>query len=126
MSRMALLLLAGAPAAAEQPLTAEQALNNYRSALKPTAELDCPRGNEPDEIIVCGARDESRLYRVPYVPEPGKRIAGEPVPAVSLTREEACTNIGQSRGCGHVDLLGIALGIAKNRRKGADRGGIGA
>lgn len=55
MSRMALAMLAAfapAPAvagqvAADRPLTAEQAMRNYREAFPPTRELDCPRARIP-------------------------------------------------------------------------------
>ena len=122
MSRIALALLLAWPAqaiAAADPVTAEHALENYRR--KPTAEIDCPRAQDPDEITVCGRRDAASAYRLPLPvePVPGERVLGEPVLAVSLSKEETCTNIGQSHGCGSVDILGLALRVAQSAVRAA-------
>ena len=85
LSRLApLILLAAVPAGAVAAprLTAEQALSNYRKVIKTTAELDCPKGESSDEIVVCGNREgEARLGRLPLpvAREPGERRAGEPL-----------------------------------------------
>jgi hypothetical protein len=76
----ALLLLVTAPAFAQDRVTAEQALSNYRKVMVPTAELDCPRGDDGEEIVVCGKRKgEKSPYRLPLPVErePGARIPGE-------------------------------------------------
>ena len=75
-----LLLLLAAPAAAQDQVTAEQALTNYRQVIVPTAELDCPRSADGDEIVVCGKRKGERSpYRLPLpvAREPGTPVRGE-------------------------------------------------
>jgi|GEM_PF-5820279 len=78
MRLVATLLLTAAPAAAQDQVTADQALAKYREVVVPTAELDCPRGG--GEIVVCGRRKGERSpYRLPLPAErePGARIRGE-------------------------------------------------
>jgi hypothetical protein len=91
MAPKGLLLLAAfaaipapALAAPDSPLTAEQALEKYREAFPTTREIDCPRAEEGEEqVVVCGRRgpDPNRLtaYGPPLEPEPGARVAGEPL-----------------------------------------------
>jgi hypothetical protein len=79
---LALSVVACSTPAAAQRLTAERALENYRRKFVPTAELDCPRGGEAGEIVVCGRGSElPDPYRLPLPSsEPGDRqrlIAGE-------------------------------------------------
>lgn len=111
MSRMALaLLLAASPAAGmaqvagAPPATAEEALANYRQTFQATRELDCPRGKDPNDIVVCArpkdAPDPNRAP-LPIPREPGARIPGEP--------------LGDDGGCHrlcpqplNVDLIGAA------------------
>ncbi len=80
---MAFLLALPAAAHSAPPVTAEQALTNYRKVIKPTRELDCPRGAGSDEIVVCGQLEEeaAKVGRLPLpvAREPGERIAGEPL-----------------------------------------------
>lgn len=84
MSRMTIALLLSAAPAGAAGGTAEQATANYRNVFKPIAELDCPRGVE--EIIVCGTRlEEMSRYRVPYQPEPGARVRGEPSGSAAMS-----------------------------------------
>ena len=85
LSRMPLALLpalALAPATAglaTEPLSAEQAMINYRQAFKSPREIDCPT-SDPAEIVVCGrpkdAPDPNRAP-LPIPREPGARIPGE-------------------------------------------------
>ena len=82
LTPLILLLAIPAGAIAAPPITAEQAMTNYRKVIKTTRELDCPRGESTDEIVVCGNRqDEARAGRLPLpvAREPGARIAGEPL-----------------------------------------------
>ena len=85
LSRLApLILLAAVPAGAisAPPITADQAMTNYRKLIKTTRELDCPRDGSTDEIVVCGNRESvTRAGRLPLpvAREPGERIAGEPL-----------------------------------------------
>ena len=85
LSRLApLILLALIPtgAAGAPPITADQALANYRKVIKTTRELDCPSSGSVDEIVVCGNREEeARAGRLPLpvAREPGERVRGEPL-----------------------------------------------
>jgi hypothetical protein len=87
---MALALLLALPSAtadagqggAMPPVTAEEALARYRQAFQSTRELDCPRGGDPNDIVVCArpkdAPDPNRAP-LPVPREPGARVAGEPM-----------------------------------------------
>ncbi|HWH16920.1 MAG TPA: hypothetical protein VNT77_01070 [Allosphingosinicella sp.] len=88
MSRITLLLiLTGSPAAA-QPVTAEQAIEKYRESFKPV-EIECAKEADPDVITVCGSRDSSNRYRVPYQPDPG-----EPEHLAPGEAPQASTSVG--------------------------------
>ncbi len=84
LSRMtipALLLIAAAQAAAPDPVSAEGALKTQHSEMRLLTEMDCPRSGEGEEIVVCGRRGgdaaSAARLRIPYQPEPGRRIPGE-------------------------------------------------
>ena len=119
-SRLALPLLlafAASPAAAQQAVTAEEALANARRTFVPTAELDCPRASDPEEIVVC-ARQGPDPYRLPLPvpPEPGSRVAGEAPSGTDVlaAAEDPCTTVGPNQRCsGGLPVLGIAIFVAK-------------
>ena len=104
MSRMAALaasaaLLASPPAAAQ---TADQAMARYRETFQPTQQLDCPKSENSDDIVVCGRTEERSKERLPLpVEDPGARIAGEPISAVTASRAgtERCTTTGPNQKC---------------------------
>ena len=120
LSRLApLILLAAVPAGASSapPITAEQAMTNYRKLIKTTRELDCPSSGSADEIVVCGNRgDETQSARLPLPvePEPGARqrlIAGEPPSATAAMNGAPC--ISRCQGSVGVNLLAIPGFIGK-------------
>ena len=81
LSRLAPALpfaLVPAGAAAAPTVTADQALTNYRKAIKPTQELDCPKGENPEEIVVCGRDGETQGAGLPLgsTRAPGERVSG--------------------------------------------------
>lgn len=104
MSRTALALLlalASAPAiagqvAAEPPVTAEQAIENYRRSFRPIRELDCPLPEDPDEIVVCarprGAADPNRAP-LPIGPEPGTRVVGDVPNGTASMNADSCLRL---------------------------------
>ena len=71
---LALALMPLTAAQATEPLSAEQAMINYREAFKSPREIDCP-ASDPDEIVVCGrpkdAPDPNRAP-LPIAREPGR------------------------------------------------------
>ncbi len=79
MTMLALLLLGAVP----DPVTAEAAVKTQRSEMRVLTGMDCPPSQEGEEIVVCGRRGGadgaggSARFRVPYQPEPGRRIRGE-------------------------------------------------
>ncbi len=84
LSRMtipALLLLVAAQSAAADPVSAEAAAKTQHSEMRLLTEMDCPRSGQGDEIVVCGRRSRDAAtaanLRIPYDPEPGRRIPGE-------------------------------------------------
>ena len=114
MSRMAILLvLAGSSASAQlRQVTAEEAMEIHSRTFS-TVPKDCGQAREAEEIVVCGSPRSP--YRLPIQPEPvpGQRVAGELPSAVEATKEVTCTNIGHTRGCPSIDILGIALSVGK-------------
>ena len=76
-----LLLVAAAPAAAPDPVTAEEVVEAHRREFDARLGLKCPRDGEDADIVVCGRRPEDGPgaggFRVPFTPEPGRRIRGE-------------------------------------------------
>ena len=103
-------------AAPAQPLTAEQAMANYRGAFVPVAELDCPKSERPDEIVVCGrpigTPDPNRLP-LPVEPLPGDRISGEAASAVETANmKDECSPVGRHSSCGGYIPIFPIIGVA--------------
>jgi hypothetical protein len=109
--------LLAAPLSAAPPAGAEEAIARQQSALRSSLGLDCDRGRGGEEIVVCGRQgpDPNRLP-LPVEPEPGARIAGEPVvptEALALTAKK-CTTVGPNQQCsGGLPILPIALWLAR-------------
>ena len=124
----ALLTIAlAAPAAAAQPVTAEEAMIRYREFIEPVAIVDCPRPSTPDEIVVCGRPEARDPNRLPFDPEPvpGERIRGEPMAAVAAMGSlERCSTVGPNQNCGGglpvIPIVITAAKIAKHLIKGDD------
>jgi len=125
----ALLLLAWAGQAAAGPVTADDALSNYRQTFRPVSELRCPKGAGND-IVVCGKRDGPDPNRVPFPNErePGARVAllpGEPPSAsaaLALTDRGPCETAGPNHSCGGgIDFLSILFGAVKIAKAIHDR-----
>jgi hypothetical protein len=81
MTIPALLLIAAAQAAAADSVSAERAVKTQHSEMRVLTEMDCPRSGDAEEIVVCGRRTGDAAtavrLRIPYQPEPGRRIPGE-------------------------------------------------
>lgn len=120
LSRLAppiFLILVPAGVAGAPPVTADEALANYRKVIKTTREIACPSGGSADEIVVCADRDdETRSVRLPLPlePAPGERVRGEAASAADLAEREQCTMVGPNEHCGGtIPISAIALGIAR-------------
>ena len=105
-----------ATTAPAQTLTAEQALANYRETFAPVSELDCPKGEDPDEIVVCGrspgSPDPNRLP-LPVEPLPGARNTDESLSGIPvLNRKEPCSTVGPHNGCGGTLPVFQVIGVA--------------
>ena len=93
-----LLALAPAPALAAQTVapTAEEAMATYRQTFKPTRELDCPRSQDPEEIVVCArpkdAPDPDRPP-LPIGPEAGERVRGDLPNGVASMNADSCLRL---------------------------------
>jgi hypothetical protein len=120
MRRFTLPLLAAAaaaaplPAAAQPPASAEAMLaEQKRGLVSALGTRRCREGGATEEIVVCGRA--ASPYRLPLPVEalPGETVRGEVPSPVALTKEETCTNIGQTRGCPSFDILAIGLMIGK-------------
>ena len=103
LSRLPLALflaLAAAPATAGQTdgasVTADQAMANYREVFQTTRELDCPRSDDPEEIVVCARpKDAPDPNRAPLAadPEPGARVAGDVPNGVASMNADSCLRL---------------------------------
>jgi hypothetical protein len=120
---MAAAALASCPAQARAapPASADEALARQQSSLRSSLGLDCDR--DSGEIVVCGRTgpDPNRLP-LPVQPEPGARIAGEPVdPKDTLALSaETCTAVGRNPRCsGGLPILAIAAMIVQTVAKAA-------
>ena len=113
MSRITIAgLLAAGPAAAQagDPVTAEQALANYRATFKPIIELDCPIGGD-GEIVVCAKRGEDQNRLPPTAREPGVRIRGEAPSGTDALNAGRC--ISSCQGSVSINLLALPGFVAK-------------
>lgn len=118
---MTVFALAAVPAAAAPPLSAEEALARQQSSLRSGLGLSCDR--DAAEIVVCGRQgpDPNRLP-LPVEPEPGARVAGEPVdPKDTLALSaQTCTTVGRNPRCsGGLPILAIAAMIVQTVAKAA-------
>ncbi len=80
-------------AASAEPLTAEQAMENYRETFEPVSALECPKPSDEEEIIVCGRRPgDADPNRLPIVPPraAGARIPGEPATMAAFKCLHSC------------------------------------
>jgi hypothetical protein len=105
-----------ATVAVAQPVTADQAMENYRQVFEPVTRFDCPQSTKPDEIIVCGrpfgAPDPNRLP-LPVEPLPGDRVSGEALSSVEAGNiKEECSAVGPNNGCGGLVPIGAIIGVA--------------
>lgn len=70
--------------------------------LKPLTLTGCPRGDNPDEVVVCGSRDGADPHRLPLpvVPTPGARN-GEPASAMAAMEvgSDPCAPVGPQPKC---------------------------
>ena len=129
MSRMALALivLIALPSPArgqDAPLSAEEALEEYRGLTGSDNAANCPRDPfDPDQILVCG-KDESARQRLPLPTERGpsegpRRATGEaPRASAAPMGGPSCGVLQNGASCGgglHVMAAGILLvkGIIK-------------
>lgn len=118
MSKMPLALLLAVlsvPAFAGEPLTSEQALENYRTKL--VAPPRCPTSVDPEDIVVCGSRVSANAHRLPLPvgPMPGDRVHGEAISTVAAgDMREDCSPVGRTSSCGGlIPILAVALVVAK-------------
>ena len=97
MTTMLALFLA-AQSTATAPATAEQLLHNHGRDLDGGLRLNCGRGGEGDEIVVCGRRrrerDPNRLP-LPVAPEPGERVAGHVPTGGEAMAADGCLRLCQ-------------------------------
>ena len=127
LSRMAAWIVSASliltPAAKAQ--TADQALAKYHETFSSARYVDCPQAQDGEEIVVCGRSDERSKERLPLPvdPDPGARIAGEPISAVTASKAgtERCTTTGPNQSCSSgLPVFAIAGFLFRLARKVAD------
>jgi hypothetical protein len=110
-------------AAAAQPVTADQALANYRQVIKSPSELDCPKGSE-DEIVVCAGpgQTESQRYRVPLPvsPDPGSPNRDVITSGMGAMRSDACQAYERC-GSGGLSISVDLIRAARSAKKLVER-----
>lgn len=115
-SILAVFLCAAAPAnAAPEP---DSLVERQREQLRAALRLDCPASG-PDEIIVCGAReqpsqDRHRLNLAPSTPPgPAHRAGGEQRDALAIDTSR-CTPVGRDQVCtSGLNMIGIGFAVAR-------------
>lgn len=119
-SRMALMLLLAVlpnPASA-LPAGADQLIGTQRRSLRTLMRIECPSAEDPDEIVVCGSREEEdRRHRLPQATTASSsrasRAGGEQRAALAEA-VDTCTPVGRDQQCnGGVDLIGIGFTVAR-------------
>lgn len=119
-SRMAGTLIAALLAAVPAPTLAQSVdtlVTSQRDSVRGIVRPRCERGPDPEEIIVCGTRDDER-YRVPAQMVPGSipagaRAGGEQLAAIA-GNDQRCAPIGRDQQCnGGLDVIGIGFTIAR-------------
>jgi hypothetical protein len=119
-SRMARTLIAALLAAAPAPALAQSVdalVTTQRDSIRGVVRPRCERGPDPEEIVVCGTRDDER-YRVPVQVVPGSipardRAGGEQLAAMA-GNDQRCTPVGRDQQCnGGLDVIGIGFTIAR-------------
>ena len=119
-SRMAGTLIAALLAAVPAPARAQSVdalVATQRDSVSGVVRPRCERGPDPEEIVVCGTRDDER-YRVPAQLVPGSipardRAGGEQLAALAAN-DQRCTPIGRDQQCnGGLDVIGIGFTIAR-------------
>ena len=111
-----LLILAPAPAAAQQ-ITADQAMANFRNSID-TPVRRCPGPGSGEEVIVCAQRPEENRFRVPLYAAPDEspaaRAGGEQRAALEQN-DQRCTPIGRMQQCGGgLPIAAIAAYVIRN------------
>lgn len=113
------LLIATAPAAAQETADQPSAMEVYRQRTVTVYGDDpCPVAQSPDEVVICARRPEEERYRLRIVePEPGERTTqggAARLNGADSTRlaggAGTCTTVGPNgpMGCTKgIDLLGL-------------------
>ena len=119
-SRMAGTLIAALLAAAPAPALAQSVdtlVAAQQDGIRGVVRPRCERSPDPEEIVVCGTRDDER-YRVPPQLVPGSipagaRAGGEQRAALAAN-DQRCTPVGRNQQCnGGLDVIGIGFTIAR-------------
>ena len=124
MAKWTLLLLTAlaAPAGAAAPVTAEEAMANYRESFEAGTRIDCRRDADSDEIVVCGRSDRRDPNRIPLPDErepgaPVRLLPGEPpsaVAALSAGSGMNCATLGPNPRCnGGLDVFRVVGVLGK-------------
>jgi hypothetical protein len=118
MASLGLLMIGlAAPAGAAEPVTAEAAMERYRTFIAPVSVLNCPKAASPDEIVVCGRTEERDPNRLPLPPGPvpGRIVKGEAISAVeAMGTRETCSTVGPNQNCGGgLPVIPILMTAAK-------------
>ena len=113
---LAPLILAAAPGAlAAQAVTAEQAIEGQRAAVAEVVSQTCPESPDPNNVVVCGRREQFSRYRVPSADpalamRPANRAGGEQLRAMDA---DACLRL-----CHQPVMVGV-VGISADGVTGA-------
>ena len=118
MASLGLLMIGlAAPAGTSEPVTAEAAMERYRSTIVPVAVLNCPKAESPDEIVVCGRQEGRDPNRLPLPPDPvpGRIVKGEAISSVeAMGVRETCSTVGPNQNCGGgLPVIPIVIFAAK-------------
>jgi len=107
----ALIPFIAATSASAQPVDPQALIEAQRRELRTSLNPGCPANINPDEIVVCGTRNDER-HRVPPQEVPGAiangdRAAGAQRAALGAD-DQRCTAVGRAQQCnGGLNMIAI-------------------
>ena len=98
------------------PVDPDRLVAARQAELRETMRLDCPPAADEEEIVVCGARETDRSYRIDpaFRTAPGSERAGQAQRDALAIDSSRCTTVGPNQQCTRgLDVIGIGFMVAR-------------